>query len=194
MWTKRPLSIKGKQWLGTTPKEALMLLISQLSTKCLKSTGSNNVCLEKTLPVFFIPNVLFNHCGGLKFLLGCNFNCNKLPIKLSDFHKQLRATWSCSVRVTTKWMTAFLWQLQTWRSYRALWLTPPSYRRPLHVTLDSERMRSLKAVNELGLEWSPPEEPSHSRLDVCFLAGRHQAPRQRSSPFFPEVHDELTIS
>ncbi len=41
-----------------------------------------------------------------------------------------------------------------------------------------------KAFEELGFEWSPPEEPSHSR----------QAPRQRSSPFFPKVHDELTIS
>ncbi len=32
-----------------------------------------------------------------------------------------------------------------------------------------------KAVNELGLEWSPPEEPSRSRLDEWFLPGRHQA-------------------
>ncbi len=51
-----------------------------------------------------------------------------------------------------------------------------------------------KAVNELGLEWSPPEEPSRSRLDEWFLPGRHQALRQRSTPFFPEVHDELTKS
>ncbi len=29
--------------------------------------------------------------------------------------------------------------------YRALWLTPPSYRHPLHVTPDSERMRSSSA-------------------------------------------------
>ncbi len=51
-----------------------------------------------------------------------------------------------------------------------------------------------KAVNELGLEWSPPEEPSRSRLDEWFLPGRHQALRQRCSPFFPEVHGELTKS
>ncbi len=49
-----------------------------------------------------------------------------------------------------------------------------------------------KAVNELGLEWSLPEEPSRSRLDEWFLLGRHQALRQRSSSFFPEVHNELT--
>ncbi len=51
-----------------------------------------------------------------------------------------------------------------------------------------------KAVNEHGLEWSPPEEPSCSRLDEWFLLGHHQALRQCLSPFFPEVHEDLTRS
>ncbi len=61
--------------------------------------------------------------------------------------------------------------------------------------MDAELFRVLsKAVEELGLEWSPPEEPSRSCLDERFLPGRRQAPQQRPSPFFPEVHDELTRS
>ncbi len=61
--------------------------------------------------------------------------------------------------------------------------------------MDAKLFRVLsKAVKELGLEWSPPEEPSRSRLDEWFLPGRRQAPQQRPSPFFPEVHDELTRS
>ncbi len=57
--------------------------------------------------------------------------------------------------------------------------------------MDGKELRVLsKAVEELGLEWSPPEEPSK----VLHLTGCRQAPRQRSSPFFPEVHDELTRS
>ncbi len=61
--------------------------------------------------------------------------------------------------------------------------------------MDAELFRVLsKAVKELGLEWSPPEEPSRSRLDEWFLSGRRQASQQRPSPFFPEVHDELTRS
>ncbi len=61
--------------------------------------------------------------------------------------------------------------------------------------MDAELFRVLsKAVEELGLEWSPPEEPSRSRLDEWFLPGCRQAPQQRPSPFFPEVHDELTRS
>ncbi|ROL45991.1 hypothetical protein DPX16_15550 [Anabarilius grahami] len=59
--------------------------------------------------------------------------------------------------------------------------------------MDAELFRILsKAVEELDLEWAPPEEPSRSRLDEWFLPG--QAPRQRSAPFFPEVHQELTKS
>ncbi len=50
------------------------------------------------------------------------------------------------------------------------------------------------AVEELGLEWSSPEEPSLSRLDEWFLLRFHQAPRQWASPFFPEVHSEITKS
>jgi len=39
----------------------------------------------------------------------------------------------------------FFWWLRMRSCYRALWLTPPSYRHPLHVTPDSERMRSSSA-------------------------------------------------
>ncbi len=74
-------------------------------------------------------------------------------------------------------------------------LLPSSAPSPAKAGTDAELLRVLsKAVEELGLEWSPPEEPSSSRLDEWFLPGRRQAPHQRSSPFFPEVHDELTRS
>ncbi len=71
-------------------------------------------------------------------------------------------------------------------------LLPSSASRNARLRVDEELM--TKAVNKLGLEWSPPVEPSRSRLDEWFLPGPHQALGQRSSPFFPEVHDELTKS
>ncbi len=74
-------------------------------------------------------------------------------------------------------------------------LLPPSSSRSVRPRTNEELVRVMtKAVNELGLEWSPPEEPSRSRLDEWFLPGRQQAPRQCSYPFFHEVHDELTKS
>ncbi len=74
-------------------------------------------------------------------------------------------------------------------------LLPSSASCNARLRADEELFRvTTKAVNELRLEWSPPEEPSRSRLDEWFLPGRHQALRQRSSPFLPEVHDEFTKS
>ncbi len=49
-------------------------------------------------------------------------------------------------------------------------------------------------LEELGLECSPPEEPSCSRLDEWFLPERRQAPLQGALPLFPEVHDVITRS
>ncbi|ROL55048.1 hypothetical protein DPX16_0152 [Anabarilius grahami] len=63
------------------------------------------------------------------------------------------------------------------------------------ASIYTELIRVLsKAVEELGLEWSAPEEPTCSCLDEWFLPGHLQAPPQQSVPFFPEVHDELTKS
>ncbi len=74
-------------------------------------------------------------------------------------------------------------------------LLPSSASCSARLKADDALIRVMtKAINELGLEWSPPEEPSRSRLDEWFLPGRHQVLSQRSSPFFPKVHDELTKS
>ncbi len=74
-------------------------------------------------------------------------------------------------------------------------LLPSSASRNARLRADEELIRVMtKAVNELGIEWSLPEQPSRSRLDEWFLPGLHQALRQRLSLFFPKVHNELTKS
>uniref|UniRef100_A0A3P9J195 Reverse transcriptase domain-containing protein n=1 Tax=Oryzias latipes TaxID=8090 RepID=A0A3P9J195_ORYLA len=42
---------------------------------------------------FCIPNHLFNKLGGLKLVLISDFDINKLPIALSEFHKQILLYW-----------------------------------------------------------------------------------------------------
>ncbi len=52
-------------------------------------------------------------------------------------------------------------------------LLPPSSSRSARPRTGDELVRVMsKAVGELGLEWSPPQEPSRSRLDEWFLPGR----------------------
>lgn len=56
----------------------------------------------------------------------------------------------------------------------------------------ADRVHS-KAVEDLGLEWSVPDEPTHGLLDKWFLLGcRQQSSCHRPTPFLPAVHEELT--
>ncbi len=77
------------------------------------------------------------------------------------------------------------------------WPRPPAF---VHSQRSKDRVgcrtspHPLKGSGRAVSGESPPEGPSRSRLDEWFLQGRRQAPHQRSSPFFLEVHDELTRS
>lgn len=51
---------------------------------------------------------------------------------------------------------------------------------PLPCAKPSEAKAGIdfESVEELGLKWSPPEEPFRSHLDEWFLPGPRQTPRQ----------------
>lgn len=42
----------------------------------------------------FIPKFVFDQIGGLPFLLVCSYKINKIPVKLSNFHKQVLLAWN----------------------------------------------------------------------------------------------------
>lgn len=62
--------------------------------------------------------------------------------------------------------------------------------------VDEELLRILtEVVQDLGLDWSPIEQPTRNRMDMWFpQSGRHAATPQRPTLFFPEVHDEISRS
>lgn len=50
--------------------------------------------LEKPTSIWnFIPHNIFLQIGGLKFLMSCNYDVTKLPVKLSKFHQQALLAW-----------------------------------------------------------------------------------------------------
>lgn len=69
---------------------------------------------------------------------------------------------------------------------------PPS--QSMWPSIESELIRVLTCtVEELGLEWSAPEEPAPGLFDEWFLKGQHHPSScQRPAPFMPVAHDELT--
>lgn len=67
----------------------------------------NNVFKMKWLKYFlkndtsiwnFIPRFVFNQIGGLPFLLVCSYQVNKIPLKLSNYHKQVLLSWKMAYK------------------------------------------------------------------------------------------------
>lgn len=58
-------------------------VIAALRIKWLKD------CISRSQSIWYhIPNKLFDKIGGIAFLLKCDFEVSKIPVKLSNFHKQ----------------------------------------------------------------------------------------------------------
>ncbi len=58
--------------------------------------------------------------------------------------------------------------------------------------LQEELMKVLsKAVKELELTWSPPEEPAKSKLDSWYFRSTQKADSRALIPFFPDVYEQL---
>lgn len=53
--------------------------------------GAAEIC--STSIWFHIPRSVFQKMGGLEFLLKCDFDVHKVPVKLSNFHKQILQFW-----------------------------------------------------------------------------------------------------
>lgn len=57
----------------------------------------------------FIPNFIFSKLGGLSFVLKCNYNIEKLPTKLSEYHKQMLLAWSMVYKHSFSPHTYLIW-------------------------------------------------------------------------------------
>lgn len=67
---------------------------------------------EKTSLWNTIPKYIFNQIGGINFLLKCNYKPEKLPIKLSDFHKQALLSWRLIYKRGFSPTSCYLWNNQ----------------------------------------------------------------------------------
>lgn len=54
--------------------------------------------LSKEKMWYIIPNLICKTVGGIDFLLKCDFDLNKIPIRLSNFHKQVFLAWTLAYK------------------------------------------------------------------------------------------------
>uniref|UniRef100_A0A673KN67 Rho guanine nucleotide exchange factor 12-like n=1 Tax=Sinocyclocheilus rhinocerous TaxID=307959 RepID=A0A673KN67_9TELE len=57
----------------------------------------------------FIPQYIFSKFGGFNFVLLCNYNVEKIPAKLSKFHKQVLLAWSLLYKHNFSPHKYFIW-------------------------------------------------------------------------------------
>lgn len=94
VWKNKTHFIRKSVLGNTVEKGGLNFLDFTTLNNTFKINYIKN-CLNNPLSIWnLIPNVIFSKLGGLKFLLICNYNILKIPIKLSHFHRQMLLTWS----------------------------------------------------------------------------------------------------
>lgn len=59
----------------------------------LKLKWLSSFIIHKDSFWFIIPNAIFQKLGGIKFLLRCDYDIYKLPVKLSNYHQQVLRYW-----------------------------------------------------------------------------------------------------
>lgn len=88
-WLTRDLTIFGRNILSKA--ECISKLIYPCNSLYISSKNINNANTNSTW--FHIPWSLFKKIDGLDLILKCDFEVNKIPVKLSSLHKQILHFW-----------------------------------------------------------------------------------------------------
>lgn len=89
IWRNKTHYIKKAQLVKTVNKGGLNTIdfesmIGMFRINWIKA------CLAQSQSIWFhIPKNIFKKVGGIDFLLKCDYEITKLPVKLSEFHKQI---------------------------------------------------------------------------------------------------------
>ncbi len=93
IWRNKTHYVKKSQLVKNIKKGGLNTLdfesmVGMFRTNWIKTFLSQNESIW-----FHIPKNIFKKMGGLDFLLRCDYEITKMPVKLSDFHKQVLHYW-----------------------------------------------------------------------------------------------------
>lgn len=89
IWRNKPHYLKKSILCNPYSHGGLNVLDFNTSNTTLKIKWLKNYKLGKNKMWYIIPNLIRISVGGIEFLLKCDFDSNKIPIQLSNFHKQV---------------------------------------------------------------------------------------------------------
>uniref|UniRef100_A0A8C6MA25 Reverse transcriptase domain-containing protein n=1 Tax=Nothobranchius furzeri TaxID=105023 RepID=A0A8C6MA25_NOTFU len=108
VWKRKVHYIKKSVLINSANHGGLNFIDFSTLNNTLKIIWIRNVLLNPSV-WNIIPSFIFSKLGGLKFLLTCNYNIPKIPMKLSNFHKQMLLAWSLIFKHNFSPHTCFIW-------------------------------------------------------------------------------------
>ncbi len=103
------LYLKQSVVLNTYENGGLNMLDFCTFNNTLKINWAKHFIKNPTSIWNFIPHYIFSKFGGFNFLLLCNYNAEKLPAKLSNFHKQALLAWALLYKHNFSPHKYFIW-------------------------------------------------------------------------------------
>lgn len=94
VWKNKTHYVKKSEIMNTNQCGGLNFLNFTTLSNTFKINWLRQFINNPTSLWNFIPNYIFSKISGLNFLLLCNYNISKIPIKLSSFHKHMILAWS----------------------------------------------------------------------------------------------------
>lgn len=93
-WRNKPNYLRKAVICSTQSEGGLNALDFKTSNIIFKIKWIQNYLRNEDCICNIIPKLIFQQIGGLEFLLKCNFDMGKIPVKLANFHKQVLLTWN----------------------------------------------------------------------------------------------------
>lgn len=93
IWKNKPHYLKKNVLCNSYSEGGLNALDFGTANMVFKINWFKRYIKEKDKLWFIIPELLFRKVGGIEFLLHCNYDVGKIPVNLSNFHKQALMSW-----------------------------------------------------------------------------------------------------
>ncbi|CAJ1073570.1 hypothetical protein H4Q32_018840 [Xyrichtys novacula] len=109
IWKNRRHHLK-KDILSNTKRDGgLDVLTFEILNHSFKINWLSKLCREKNNLWNSFATHVFNSLGGIRFMLKCNYKIEKLPVKLSNFHKQALLSWKLIYKHNFSPTSYYIW-------------------------------------------------------------------------------------
>lgn len=109
IWRKKPHKIRKNILTNKIEEGGLSVIDFSLFNEILKINWIKRFLKNPNSLWNIVPNFIFEKLGKITFLLQCPYSINRMPVKLSNFHKQALTYWSLLYKHNFSPHKCFIW-------------------------------------------------------------------------------------